>query len=62
MSASQVIHLLESSADQDEEDYMRSHNAAAAMMKLMGRGKEAVMALKRTASEVSIFLDSPSHS
>ena len=49
----ETVHLLESSADQDEEEYMRSHNAAAAMMKLMGRGKSFV-GLRRTQSEEAV--------
>ena len=33
----EVVHLLESSADQDEEEYMRHHNAAAAIGRCSSR-------------------------
>ena len=64
----ETVHLLESSADADEEDFLLHHNAAAQVMKLVGRVGEAGMAgvnaagqvLKRTRSE-EMVMRSASH-
>ena len=49
----ELVHMLEHSSTQDEEDYLRSHNTAAGMLRQLGRGL-AVQALKRTTSEHSV--------
>ena len=46
----EVVHMLEL-ADQDEEEFMQSHNAAAQVMRKLQPGKAF---LKRTASEVAV--------
>ena len=49
----ETVHLLEHSANQDEEEYMASHNTAAALFRRLRPG-QPFGGLKRTASETSV--------